>query len=322
MNVNRRVITSLVSVFALSIGATGYAMQDEIDLVPDTKVKQRVSKKVLLQSKTLANLLQDNPDAREIPVPNISHVILPSIVHLMQEQDRLGVNNFLLRVAGMVKDLTNEQLVNAFNAANFLELPVVLQGLAMVIINRIPKNKLPQMANDIAIAGSKRKEEERKAAISRLKAGLSFLKGISDPNQFMYLSQALSPAGVLIVNKTGYPLKVNAGTGEKTIAPEGQSLVKVSPNGIALNSVTSLETIDPQSKKAVSGKLEISGENLIQEFIKLNKQPLQRTLVMTVTPDKGVTGVKGWFVNRVTWSAAAYGATMEKEETVTFSENK
>jgi hypothetical protein len=324
MKMNKTDLKVFVIVIALSIGVTNFAMQNDWVLVSRTGLKVPVSEKVLKLSRTFNDLLEDARGNKEIPT-HFSNITLPFIVHLMQEQYRFGEGRsvpFQVRVNEEMSQLTDAQIIDIFKAANFLDLSIMLEGIAIVIVSRLPKNKIPDhIVNFWTTWSSRMQPEAKRAARDKIikTPGFEFLSAL-DNNLFKYISGALSPAGVLVVNKTGYALLVTLDSGKQKVITGDDQLFLSMPDVISLQFLISFQSFNPQTYKAVSAVMDITGQNLVQEFNKLTKQPSQRNLIMTIAPDKGMTGLKDWFVNRVTWRAGVYGASMSREtETVTIT---
>ena len=102
------------------------------------------------QSKTLEYLIEEVGTDKPIPLPNVTGKTLEIIVNLLiildqkipKDKDIYIPRAFQPHVNEALKNATNKEVIDVFAAANFLDIPYILNGLAAVIAQRIPDDIL------------------------------------------------------------------------------------------------------------------------------------------------------------------------------------
>lgn len=308
-----------VFLYVLNISNSTRA-NDTVNLVSKDEVRVVVDKNIARLSKTLNDLFVDYKGSQDIPLPTINGKVLGVLVPLMQELGKLrGVAPFSLsdsfqpKVNSILSRESNDIVIEVLLAAHYLDLPAITEGVATLIVNRFPKASLGRVIPLIEKIASGKNDKEKNDAKGALAKEFPYLQPISK-DLFQVIMRQMIPASLKIENKTLAKLKITFYYQEgrkqpvmKEIEP-GKSL-------ISRGDFTFIDRIDFQSLGWVnSAVLSITRTNVFLEWNKLNKQFIQKQMLMIVEPNK-YWGVRGPGL-LLTWGAGAMGATKETYEEV------
>jgi hypothetical protein len=317
MKLNKNMFKGMVAALILSIGATGLAMEDdpndEIHLVPAQGLQVVAPKEVVQLSRTMADLLKDNPNTPYIPLPNIpDDALLLKIVELMKKLYEMGngwdkvkeerelwvkAQELYPKVREMIK--STDESINLFIAFNYLDVPILLRVMAIRLVEKLSKESLGTTVPFIdAIAYGPRNERkaQRDTLVSK---GSNFTKfGQIDFDLYQVLAQAMEPHSIGFANESKYNLKVeviytdgSAPLIKEPIIPGGRTVL----TGLDMSKIKEIKVTSLGAVALTNKTWTYTRADLLQRWTQADRQPSQTRMRLVVTTG-GIIGT-GFIVN-------------------------